>query len=309
MNEWRWDDVQLFLAIAETGSLSRAASRLKVGQPTVSRRLAELEYRLGYRLFNRRAQGVAPTAPAERLLEPAGKMAEWAQEVSRAAEQGGRSGPRGTVRLTAAPGLAFDFVAPFATVVQATYPELRLEVLTTVQLLDLTRGEADLALRLRPAVSSELASLGSLEVPTAVMVSRAYAATLPPKPALADLRWIAWAPPFEDIPPNPQLRALVPELRLALTSDNFLVQWRACEAGVGAMVLGALRHRFSLPTSLVALDVDLGPFSSSTLHLVCAKSALAVPRVHAVAQLLLGELRRVAPAPRRGSRGSRRPPP
>lgn len=292
-----WDDVQLFLAIAETGSLSAAAKKLKVGQPTVSRRLADLEYRLGTQLFQRQVAGAVLTSAGERLLEPAKHMAEWATEVERAAELGGSAaGPRGVVRVTAAPGVAFDFVAPFASVVREHYPDLRLEVLSAVERLDLARGEADLALRLQPTtVSSELVVLGSITSPNAVMVAKSYAARLPRKPKLTELDWIAWAPPFDDIPPNPQLRALIPDFRPTFTSDNYLVQWRACEAGLGATILSRMRHRFSLPSSLVPLDIDLGPHRQSTMHLVCAKSALAVPRVRAVADLILAELTRPPP--------------
>lgn len=293
-----WEDVQLFLAIAEAGSLSAAAKRLGVGQPTVSRRLADLEYRLGTQLFSREVAGAQLTAAGERLLEPARRMAEWATEVAHAAEAGGAGGPRGVVRVTAPPGVAFDFVAPLAAVVRERYPQLRLAVLSAVERLDLARGEADLALRLQPTVSSELAVLGSITMPNLVMVASAYAKRLPRRPKLADLEWISWAPPFEDIPPTPQLKSLIPDFRPAFTSDNFLVQWRACEAGLGAMVLGGLRHRFSLLGTLVPLDVDLGPHRESTLHLVCAKSALALPRVRAVAELALEELTR--PPARRG---------
>lgn len=288
-----WDDVQLFLAIAEAGSLSAAAKRLAVGQPTVSRRLAELEYRLGYQLFSRAVGGSALTPAGERILEPAKKMAEWATEVARTAEHGGAAKPRGLVRLTAAPGVAFDFVAPFAAEVRQKLPEVRLEVLTALQPLDLARGEADLALRIRSAIPPELVTLGTLEVENAVVVSKAYAAKLPKKPKLADLAWIGWAPPYTDVPPNPQLASLIPGFRPAFTSDNYLVQWRACEAGVGAMVLGLVRHRFAVPSSLVTLPVDLGPWARSSLHLVCAKSALALPRVRAVADLVLAELARM----------------
>ena len=287
-----WDDVQLFLAIAETGSLSRAAKRLGVGQPTMSRRLADLEYRLGYPLFQRQVAGVVPTSAGERLLAPAKKMADWAGEVARAAAQGETGGPRGVVRVTAPPGVAFDFVAPFAAAVRERYPELRLEVLSSVRVLDLARGEADLALRLRPAVSSDLAVVASLVVPNVVVASRSYAAKLPKRPRIDQLDWIAWAPPFEDVTPNPELAAAIPDFRPAFTSDNYLVQWRACEAGVGAMIAGRVAHRFSLPSSIVPLDVDLGSHASSSLHLVCAKSALAVPRVRAVAELMVAEFSR-----------------
>lgn len=289
-----WDDVQLFLAIAETGSISAAGKRLKVGQPTVSRRLADLEYRLGTQLFQRQVAGAVLTSAGERLLEPAKHMAEWAAEVERAADFGGATGPRGVVRVTAPPGVAFDFVAPFAQVVRERYPDLRLEVLSAVERLDLARGEADLALRLQPTVSSELMILGSVTTRNAVRVAKSYAARLPRKPKLQELDWIAWAPPFEDVTPNPQLRALIPDFRPVFTSDNYLVQWRACEAGLGAMIFGSPGYRFSLVPSLVALDIDLGPHSQSTMHLVCAKSAHAVPRVRAVADLLLTELSRPA---------------
>ena len=77
----------------------------------MSRRLADLEYRLGYPLFQRQVAGVLPTSAGERLLEPAKKMADWAGEVARAAAQGETGGPRGVVRVTAPPGVAFNFVA------------------------------------------------------------------------------------------------------------------------------------------------------------------------------------------------------
>ena len=78
-----WDDARLFLAIAETGSFSGAARRLRIGQPTVSRRLAALEYAVGATLFRRSVDGAALTAAGERLVLPAKKMAEWAGELHR----------------------------------------------------------------------------------------------------------------------------------------------------------------------------------------------------------------------------------
>jgi DNA-binding transcriptional LysR family regulator len=220
-------------------------------------------------------------------------MAEWASEVGRTAETSGAAGPRGLVRVTAAPGVAFDFLAPFAAEVRAKLPEVRLEVLATLQPMDLARGEADLALRIRSAIPPELERLGTLEVHNAVVVSKRYAARLPKKPTMADLDWIGWAPPFTDVPPNPQLEKLIPNFRPAFSSDNYLVQWRACEAGVGAMVLGLVHHRFALPNNLVPLPLDLGPWAKSAMHLVCPKSALALPRVRAVADLILAELKRL----------------
>ncbi len=287
VTELPWDDVQIFLAIAEEGSLSRAAKRLRVGQPTMSRRLGDLEQRLGFPIFQRTADGVVLTTAGERLLAPARKMAEWAGEVARAAAQGETGGPRGLVRITAPPSVSFDFVAPFAVTVREKLPDVQLDVVSTPRVLDLSRGEADIALRYGAPTSRELVSMGSVSLPNAVVAARSYAARLAKKPRLADLDWIAWGHPFEDVSPNPELAALVPDLKPVFTADNYLVQWRACEAGVGAMLRG---HRFSFPSPVVALDIDLGAQASSTLHLVCARSAVAVPRVRAVAEMVLAAL-------------------
>lgn len=289
-----WEDLKLFLAVAETGSFSAAARRLKLGQPTISRRLADLEYSLGYQLFKRTVSGAVATSAAQRLLEPARRMAEWAGEVGRAAEAGDRD-PQGIVRIAAPPGVAFDFVAPFAAFVKTKLPKVQLEALSKIEYLDLARGEADLAMRARaPSPGSDLVAIASFEHDNAVHVSRSYAAKLKPKPALTDLAWVAWAPPYDDVTPNPQLRALIPDFKPVFTSDNFLVLLQAAEAGVGAMVRGNVRHRFAMPSQLVPLDIPLGPYARSVTHLVCAKSALQVPRIKAVADLLIDELQRVS---------------
>ncbi len=291
-----WEDVRLFLAVAETGSLSGAARRLRIGQPTVSRRLAALEYSLGTTLFRRSVDGASLTSAGERLLAPAKKMAEWAGELGRAAESSDPS-PRGLVRITAPPHLCTDFLAPFAAWLAGMHPGLRMEVLSSIHYLDLNRGEADLALRGKVPTQESLQVLLSLELENVVCVAKSLAAKLPRKPGFADVPWIAWAPPLDTLPPNPQLEELIPGFTPAFTSDNFLVHLAAAEAGVGAVVMSRLQHRFSRPTSLVPLPIDLGPFARSSLHLVCAKSALDIPRVRRVSELLITELEKLRPSP------------
>jgi DNA-binding transcriptional LysR family regulator len=284
-----WDDARLFLAIAETGSFSGAARRLRVGQPTVSRRLAALEYAVGATLFRRSVDGAALTAAGERLVLPAKKMAEWAGELHRAAESADTS-PRGLVRVTGSPYACFDFLAPFSAHVARKHPGLRLEVLSTVQYLDLARGEADLALRSKPPTNADLKRVYTLKTHNAVFVAKSLKARLPKKPTLQQVPWVAWAPPYEAVTPNPQLESLIPGFAPVFTADNYLVMLAAAEAGVGAMVLGGLQHRFRKDRGLVPLDIDLGPYAHGEVHLVCAKSALDIPRVRKVSELLVDEL-------------------
>jgi DNA-binding transcriptional LysR family regulator len=102
--------------------------------------------------------------------------------------------------------------------------------------------------------------------------------------------WICWAPPYDQLPPNPQLEQLIPDFAPVFTSDNQLVQRQAAEAGLGAIMLGNVRHRFQRASTLVPLKLDLGPSAESAIYLVCAKSALEIPRVRIVAELLAQEL-------------------
>src|SRR4051794_28654837 len=286
-----WDDVRIFLAVAEAGSVSGAARQLRLGQPTVSRRLSEMEQAVGSRLFVRAVGGATLTSAGERLLSPAKKMAEWAGEVARATEAD--AAPEGLVRITASPYTCFDFVAPFAAWVSSRHPSIRIEVLSTTRYLDMARGEADLALRLRRPQGKDLEVLAEIEFENAAWVSHALAKRLPKRPRPHDVPWIGWAPPFEALPPQPMLESIIPGFVPAFTSDNFLVNLAAAEAGAGAIVLGRVTHRFTRARGIVPIDLDMGPGKHGMLCLVCPKSALDIPRVRLVADLLQEQVKSI----------------
>ena len=299
-----WGEVQLFLAIAETGSLSAAARRLGVTQPTMSRRLAELEEGLREPLFARGVEGTTLTPFGESLLEPARRMAEWAAEVDRAADRADQS-PRGVVRITAPPGVAFHFLAPFAARVRERLPEVRLELVAAVQYVDLARREADLALRMQRPTQRDLLCLSTVEFNVMAFAAPSYVERLPRNYRLADVDFIGWAPPLEHLPPNPQLAAFIPGFRPIFAADDYLVQLRAAEAGVGAVVLGDVWYHFAFSTNLVPLKLDLGPLRGA-IHLLASRSALQIPRVRAVADLLVAELAAHPETPARQRKGERK---
>lgn len=284
-----WDDVRIFLAVAEAGSVSGAARLLRLGQPTISRRVSEMEQALGSRLFVRAVGGATLTSAGERLLAPAKKMAEWAGEVARAADAD-ETAPQGLVRITASPFTCFDFVAPFAAWVSSRHSSIRIEVLSTTRYLDMARGEADLALRLRRPQGKDLEVLTEVEYDNAAWVSKALAKKLPKHPRPRDVPWIGWAPPFEELPPQPLLESIIPGFVPAFTSDNILVNLAAAEAGAGAIILGRVTHPFSKSRGIVPLDMDMGAAKHGVLCLVCPKSALEIPRVRVVADLLCEQM-------------------
>lgn len=296
-----WNDIRLFLAVAETGSFSGAARALNIGQPTVSRRIALLEASLGQALFARGVEGAQLTGAGERLVPAARRMAEQAGELARLSSAHEQT-PEGTVRIAAPPGVAWDFVTPFARSLRGRLPHIRIEVLASIAYVDLVRGDADLALRLRAPRQRELTSLAALEEPVGVYASPGYAATLPAGYGMADVGWVTWAPPYHTLPPRPQLEAMIPNFRPTFTSDSFLVQWRAVEEGLGAIMLGRSFHPFARKRQLQLLELDLGGLTSTT-YLVCAKTALHSARVRLVAEALVEEINRVEVQPREGPAG------
>lgn len=280
-----WEDMRLFLAVAEHGSMSKGAKALRIGQPTMSRRIGDLEHRLGFAVFERSVAGVVLTPRGQSMLDPARNMSLWASELHRQVE---RAEPRleGVVRISAPPGVAFDLLAPFSAKLRDQLPGIRLEVLSAVRYVDLARREADLALRVRANSARDLVTLRTFEFENGVFAAPGYVEQLPAEYTFADIDWIGWPHHLDEIPPNPQLRALIPAFEPAFASDDFIVQLRACLEGAGAMILGTVQHPSSALTPLRRLALDLGQHKHTQMHLVGAKSALLVPRIRAVADAL-----------------------
>ena len=188
----QWDDVRIFLAVCESGSLSGAARRLKVSQPTLSRKIAELEYTLGEALFIRGNQGISLTNTGRRLLPAAQGMAQWAAEASRSLDT--KSSPvSGVVSITAAPSFAFDLLAPFADKLRKMHPEITLKVISAMERLNLSRGEVVIALRLKKSSfdDPDLFTLDDVKIPAGVYASTYYARSLPKTYDFCDLDWIS----------------------------------------------------------------------------------------------------------------------
>lgn len=294
MDTWRdlsWDDAQVFLAVAEAGTFSAAARELACGQPTISRKIAELESRLGLQLFSRGKQGAQLTDAGARLLPAAEQMARWAGEFERQA-RGVDAGTAGVVRIAAPPGLSVEFLAPFARRLRDELPELRLEVLASIEHVDLSRGVADLAIRTRPPNEPELTTIARIEMELGVFASPEYARHLPADVTPEQVDWITWSFPYLHLEPRPTLERWIDGFTPSFASDNYLVMKSALLHGLGAMILERATHPLADAPELVAIDLGV-PLPRGELHLVCARSARFVPRIRAVADRLVGELERI----------------
>lgn len=284
----KWDDMRLFLAVHEAGSLSGAARKLKLGQPTLSRRIAEMEQLIGEPLFLRRNQGVALTPTGYKLIPSAQRMAEWAAEAAHSLVIHASS-PAGRVRIAAPPGVANDFLAPFVFDFREQYPKIQIDLLSGIEVLNLARGDADISLRTQLPDDPDLCCIDRISGPIRVFASANYAATLSPNYQLQDIRWISWTSPFEGQQSCQALKMMISDFSPTFTSDDYNVQCTACEAGVGAMLQPKVPHRYSRYSKLAELNIDLGPDAVASLFLVCHKRQRHLPKVQAVVDAIMKE--------------------
>ncbi len=141
-----WTDLRFFLAAVRGGNLSAAARELGVNYTTVGRRLDALQHNLGATLIQRTPDGLTLTRAGEAVKELCEKIEATALEVERrAAGQDRELG--GTVRLTATETLAARFLIPAMAALRKRHPELEIDLIPDYRLLDLSRQQADLAMR------------------------------------------------------------------------------------------------------------------------------------------------------------------
>nr|WP_297459807.1 LysR family transcriptional regulator [uncultured Halomonas sp.] len=145
-NEILWDDLKTVMAIAEAGSLSGAARRLGVSHATVFRRLGNIEQRLGAKLFERSRAGYAPTPAGEDITVSAQRIEAEVLGVERRVI-GQDLRPSGTVRVTTTDTLLAGLLSPIFAAFRLSHPEIFLEIAVSNQLFNLTKREADVAIR------------------------------------------------------------------------------------------------------------------------------------------------------------------
>ena len=140
-----WDDIAVFLALYRERTTGRAAQALGCSQPTVTRRLAALEQGLDLTLFDRSSSGLIPTEAAHELL-PAAEQVERAV-CGFATEVGALSGAgHNEIRLTFIDHFE-RLLIPVLRNFQARWPGIQTQLLASDKIYDLSRGEADIAIR------------------------------------------------------------------------------------------------------------------------------------------------------------------
>ena len=146
MDNLDWNQLKAFLETAETGSLSAAARKLGLTQPTLSRQVAAIEQRMGVTLFERVGKTMALTPTGLDLLEHARAMGAAASGL-RLAASGRSQAVGGVVSVSATDAVATHLLPPLVRQLREKEPGIAIEVISSDAVSDLLRREADIAVR------------------------------------------------------------------------------------------------------------------------------------------------------------------
>src|ERR1700675_425306 len=195
----RLASMETFVRVVETGSFSGAARQLRVGQPAVSKTVAQLEEYLGVKLLTRSTRGLTPTEAGLGYLERAKRALEEAAEAELAA-RGAGAGLKGRLRVCAAVTFARIHLIPLLPKFLAQNPELELEVVLDDRQIDLVQEGIDVALRMGKMMDSTLTArrIARSRTPAEPSATRISPRSRPPATATRSLSRSVWlsGPPY-----------------------------------------------------------------------------------------------------------------
>ncbi len=150
-----WDKLRIFKAVAEAGSFTHAGEILNLSQSAISRQISSLESSLGLPLFHRHARGLVLTEQGEMLLETTADVFNKLQKVEMQLSDS-RALPEGSLTITTVEFIASTWLAPQISDFKRTYPDIKLTMLLDDRIYDLSRRDADVALRLYKSDHNDL---------------------------------------------------------------------------------------------------------------------------------------------------------
>jgi DNA-binding transcriptional LysR family regulator len=240
MESLDWDDLRVALAVADAGSLAGAARALNVNHTTALRRLDAMEARLNTRLFDRQRGGYVLTEAGELLAQEARAIAPRVSDLERRL-LGRDLRLTGGVRLTTAfVTMLYLMPQPLADFARA-HPGIEVEVAESSALLDLSRRQADVAVRLSRQVPEHWVGreLGTARYRVYARRGSAHLPQrlLPMETLLAEFPWIAFE---REGPPNRfagWMQRTIPPERVCMRVDIFNSMVAMLRTGLGIGVL------------------------------------------------------------------------
>ena len=279
-----WDGVRIFLAVARAGRLSVAARQLGVEHTTVSRRLATLETQVGAPLFYRTAAGYRLTPAGESVLSSAEAMQRAAAEMGASARE--RTGiVEGQVRVALVPEFASHWLAPRLPAFHKLYPAIELQVLVGTRQLDLSRGEAELAVRSPHPPQTGLVAVRIAHATAGLYASKSFVGRrrlrLDNGGVAENLPLLVYTPKYRRLQNADWFQPILERATIVLRSNSTEMLLAAARASAGVAVLPRfVARRFS---DLVAVSGDV---AATDVWLITHPEYRRDPKVRVTADFL-----------------------
>jgi len=229
-----WDDLRLVFAVAREGTLSGAARTLGITHSTVFRRLGAIERQLGVRLFERFRDGYVPTPAGETAAALAGRFADEVLSLERRIA-GQDLQPSGTVRITTTDTINAIMMRHLPAL-RSSHPDIRVEVAVANAMANLTRRDADIALRPTAEPPETLVGRRIAEIAHAIYGAQPYLARRAGMPPAAH-DWIGLDDTLAVTVIGRWTRDNVPEARIVCRVDALPALCDAARAGLGVAML------------------------------------------------------------------------
>ena len=237
MQQFNWNDLRYFVAVARSGTISLAGRRTGTDHATVSRRIGALESALGLKLFERNPRGYNLTPHGESLLAVATEIEAVQIEEAAAGQQQGLTG---AVRISTPEGFGNYFLASRIGALAIAHPRLSVEMITIQQIVALSRREADIAITMTLPPTSNFVYELLTEYRLFIYGSREYLASAPPILSRDDLSGHPFIGYVDDLIFTRALNYLSeirPHLRARIQNSSLQAQLSAAVAGYGLCVL------------------------------------------------------------------------
>jgi len=280
------NDLRLVALIAQTGSLSGAAKRLGVNHATVFRRITQLEERVAVRLFERTGGRYHATPAGDELARAGARMDDTAtQALLRVAGQDLR--PSGAVRISTTDSLALTLLCPIMTQCRAQYPQITLTVSVDNHAANLSRRDADIAVRPTGLPPEHLIGKRIAPLHFGVYGAKRYLNSSAKLTALSAHEWIALDASQSVHRTLSWLEGFKPLVEVGLRANSFGSIRQACIEGLGLAMLPSFMGDATPALQAVG---DPVPECATELWLLTHPDLRETTRVKVVYQLLQAEL-------------------
>lgn len=231
-----WDDLRFVLAVADHGSVASAARRLGVNHTTVLRRVHAFEEAQKIRLFERLPTGYALTAEGEQLVAAARSIDDTVAALERRIA-GQDLKLEGTIRVTTTDTFMTSILPRHLASFRRRHPRIAIELALTNSRLNLTKRDADVAIRPAKELPAPLIGRRVADVGFAVYGAKDYVDTHSTDMLAAEHAWLAGDELLANSPMAGWMYRHVRDARIAFRADSFVALRHAAAAGLGLAVL------------------------------------------------------------------------